>query len=391
MPAFRRAGVRVRPEPDSARVHDGVPRHLDAGVRIPVDPRARWPVRERDRHARVRNVVVETRRAAGEDGARGTRPARRAPDFHAARGERAATHVELERAFVHGGVGLIRLGQDAGVEVVVEDGVTRILAVRARVGVAPAHVDLAAPVLERVAAEVEARRLAGGGVLHGVRQPVARLERDGHVELLRIIGVAPQHQDAVQVRRGGERQDIGEVEILRHVLVERLVRIRADARGGGEARVHAQERGGVGTTDLADVDGPQVENVAAAGRREHAVRPRQIGNVHAVAGNRDAPRLVCGEHDRCLEGERAFLMHDAALADRQGRAADVDLVGRVGEVHSDAFHRERFLQGVRGDVGPHDDVLHAGHGRVLVGGGIVERAGEVRDHELGGAGGEGGG
>ena len=281
-------------------------------------------------------------------------------------------HVELERASVHGGVGLVRLGQDAGVEVVVEDGVARILAVRARVGVAPAHVDLAAPVLERVAAEVEARRLAGGGVLHGVRQPVARLERDGHVKLLRIIGVAPQHQDAVQVRRGGERQNFGEVEILRHVLVERLVRIRADARGGGEARVHAQEGGGVGAADLADVDGPQVEDVAAAGRGEHAVRTRQIGNVHAVAGNRDAPRLVCGEHDRRLEGERALLMHDAALADRQGRAADVDLVGRVGEVHADAFHRERRFERMRGDVGPRDHVVRAGH-------------------ELGGAGGEGGG
>ena len=84
-------------------------------------------------------------------------------------------------------------------------------------------------------------------------------------------------------------------------------------------------------------------------------------------------------------------MHDAALADRQGRAIDVDLVGRVGEVHADAFHRERRFERMRGDVGPRDHVVRAGHGRVLVGGGIVERAGEVRDHELGGASGEGGG
>ena len=84
-------------------------------------------------------------------------------------------------------------------------------------------------------------------------------------------------------------------------------------------------------------------------------------------------------------------MHDAAFADRQGCAVDGDLIGGLCKVHAYSLDRERRFERMRGDVGPRDHVVRAGHGRVLVGGGIVERAGEVRDHELGGAGGEGGG
>ena len=103
----------------------------------------------------------------------------------------------------------------------------------------------------------------------------------------------------------------------------------------------------------------------------------KIDSPHAVAGNRDVPRLVCGEHDRRPEGERALLMHDAALADRQGRAVDSDLIGGLCKVHAYSPDRERRFERMRGGVGPRDHVVRAAGQEKL----RVRVPGNARQHE----------
>ena len=385
------ACVRIGSQPDATRLDDGVPRHLDAGVWVAVDLLRvdGGAVRQGERDARVCRGGVEQGRAAGEHGAGGPRPVGRAADLHAPRGEGAALDEKRERADVDGG-GV--LGPDAGDEIVEERRTAGALPEGPGVGVAPAHVYLAAVVLEHVAAEVDARRGAVGGRLDRVRDVFARLQREGHAGGLRVVCMAAELQDAVHVRQRGGRQHVRQPRVGRQVLMDEFLRHHRDARVRGEGEIRAEIGVRIGDRQLGDVERAEQEEVAVAGRGDGVARSGHgAAQVHVVAAVHDVPGLVCRHDHGAVERDHALVQRHAVRADGQSLAGNVHALVHAVCRRAQALHRKWRVQRVGGGLGPHDHVVRAGHGRVFVGGGIVERAGEVRDHELGGAGGECGG